>query len=107
MLNYHRVSIKPEPRLPPSIAAYNAAAAAAAAAGAWRSVLQLLQGAAQRSLQQSPVTLGTALNARSLEKFMGHLMIYVHFYVYLCVFIYVYLCGFIYVYLCAFMWFYV
>lgn len=51
-------------RLPPSIATYNAAAAAAAAVGAWRSALQLLQGAAQRSLQQSPVTLGTALNAR-------------------------------------------
>ena len=74
-------TLSPEPRLPPSIATYNAAAAAAAV-GAWRSALQLLQGAAQRSLQQSPVTLGTALNARSLEKFMGHLVIYV----YLCVY---------------------
>ena len=61
-------------RLPPSIAAYNAAADAAVAAGAWCGALRLLQGAARRSLQQSPVTLGTALKARNLEKFMAHFM---------------------------------
>eukprot|EP00435_Cladocopium_sp_Y103_P010871 s3358_g2.t2 len=52
-------------RLPPSIAAYNAAADAAVAAGGWRGALGLLQAAAQRSLQQSLVTLGTALKARA------------------------------------------